>query len=59
MSEKEILVKENKELKEDNEICSELLDKYMCRQRIIENIFKLNDLKFLKCVYVYTKKLAE
>lgn len=59
MSEKEMLVKENKELKEENEICSELLDKYMCRQRIIENIFKLNDLNFLKCVYAYTKKLAE
>lgn len=60
------LQKENEQLKaelkdkqENLDICAELADRYMYRQRIIECTLKLNDNELLKCVYAYMKKLSE
>ena len=60
------LQKENEQLKaelkdkqENLDICVELADRYMYRQRIIEGTLKLNDKELLKCVYAYMKKLSE
>ena len=60
------LQKENEQLKaelkdkqENLDICAELADRYMYRQRIIECTLKLNDKELLKCAYAYMKKLSE
>ena len=60
------LQKENEQLKvelkdkqENLDLCAELADKYMYRQRIIECVLKLEDKELLKCAYAYMKKLSE
>ena len=60
------LQKENEQLKvelqdkqENLDLCAELADRYMYRQRIIECTLKLNDKEQLKCSYAYMKKLSE
>lgn len=60
------LQKENENLKvelqdkqENLDLCAELADKYMYRQRIIECTLKLEDKKLLKGAYAYMKKLSE
>ncbi len=60
------LQKENEQLKvelqdkqENLDLCAELADRYMYRQRIIECTLKLNDKEQLKCAYAYMKKLSE
>lgn len=60
------LQKENEQLKvelkdkqENLDLCAELADRYMYRQRIIECTLKLNDKELLKCAYAYMKKLSE
>ena len=60
------LQKENEQLKvelqdkqENLDLCAELADRYMYRQRIIECTLKLNDKEQLNCAYAYMKKLSE
>ena len=57
--ENEKLKAELKDKQENLDICVELADRYMYRQRIIECTLKLNDKELLKCVYAYMKKLSE
>nr|DAV13931.1 MAG TPA: hypothetical protein [Caudoviricetes sp.] len=45
------------ELNADNNECLVLLDEYMYRQRIIENLINLKDLSKLKGMYLFTKQL--
>lgn len=45
------------ELNADNNECLVLLDEYMYRQRIIENLIKLKDLSLLRSTYIFTKEL--
>lgn len=45
------------ELNADNNECVMLLDEYMYRQRIIENLIKLKDLSLLRSTYIFTKEL--
>nr|DAT28812.1 MAG TPA: hypothetical protein [Caudoviricetes sp.] len=45
------------ELNADNNECLVLLDEYMYRQRIIENLINLKDLSKLKEMYLFTKQL--
>lgn len=45
------------ELNADNNECVALLDEYMYRQRIIENLINLKDLPKLKGMYLFTKQL--
>ena len=45
------------ELNADNNECLVLLDEYMYRQRIIENLINLKDLLKLKGMYLFTKQL--
>lgn len=45
------------ELNADNNECLVLLDEYMYRQRIIENLINLEDLSKLKGMYLFTKQL--
>lgn len=45
------------ELNADNNECIMLLDEYMYRQRIIENLIKLKDLSLLRSTYIFTKEL--
>ena len=45
------------ELNADNNECLVLLDEYMYRQRIIENLINLKDLSILKGMYLFTKQL--
>lgn len=45
------------ELNADNNECLVLLDEYMYRQRIIENLINLKDLPKLKGMYLFTKQL--
>lgn len=45
------------ELNADNNECLVLLDEYMYRQRIIENLINLTDLSKLKGMYLFTKQL--
>ena len=45
------------ELNADNNECLVLLDEYMYRQRIIENLINLIELSKLKGMYLYTKQL--
>lgn len=45
------------ELNADNNECLVLLDEYMYRQRIIENLINLKDLSKLKGMYLFTKRL--
>lgn len=51
------LQKEIEELNADNNECVALLDEYMYRQRIIENLIKLKDLSKLQGMYLFTKQL--
>ena len=44
------------ELNADNNECLVLLDEYMYRQRIIENLINLKDLSKLKGMYLFTKQ---
>lgn len=55
----EKLKAELKDKQENLDICAELADRYMYRQRIIECTLKLNDKELLKCAYAYMKKLSE
>lgn len=55
----ESLKAELQDKQENLDICAELADRYMYRQRIIECILKLNDKEQLKCAYAYMKKLSE
>lgn len=55
----ENLKAELKDKQENLDICAELADRYMYRQRIIECTLKLNDKELLKCAYAYMKKLSE
>lgn len=45
------------ELNADNNECVMLLDEYIYRQKIIENIIKLEDLSLLRSTYIFTKEL--
>lgn len=45
------------ELNADNNECLVLLDEYMYRQRIIENLINLKDLSKLKGMYLFIKQL--
>ena len=45
------------ELNADNNECLVLLDEYMYRQRIIENLINLKALSKLKGMYLFTKQL--
>ena len=45
------------ELNADNNECLVLLDEYMYRQRIIENLINLKDLSKFKGMYLFTKQL--
>lgn len=45
------------ELNADNNECLVLLDEYMYRQRIIENLINLKGLSKLKGMYLFTKQL--
>lgn len=45
------------ELNADNNECVMLLDKYIYRQKIIENLIKLEDLSLLRSTYIFTKEL--
>ena len=45
------------ELNADNNECLVLLDEYMYRQRIIENLINLKYLSKLKGMYLFTKQL--
>ena len=45
------------ELNADNNECLVLLDEYMYRQRIIENLINLKDLSKLKGMYLFTNQL--
>ena len=51
------LQKKIDELNADNNECLVLLDEYMYRQRIIENLIKLKDLSLLRSTYIFTKEL--
>lgn len=51
------LEKTIEELNTDNQECLVLLDEYMYRQRIIENLIKMKDLSKLKGMYLFTKQL--
>ena len=60
------LQKENENLKvelqdkqENLDLCAELADRYMYRQRIIECTLKLDNKEMLKCAYAYMKRLSE
>ena len=55
----EKLKAELQDKQENLDICAELADRYMYRQRIIECTLKLNDKEQLKCAYAYMKKLSE
>lgn len=57
--ENENLKVELKDKQENLDLCAELADRYMYRQRIIECTLKLNDKELLKCAYAYMKKLSE
>ena len=57
--EKEQLKVELKDKQENLDLCAELADRYMYRQRIIECTLKLNDKELLKCAYAYMKKMSE
>ena len=45
------------ELNADNNECVMLLDEYIYRQKIIENLIKLEDLSLLRSTYIFTKEL--
>ena len=60
------LQKENEQLKvelqdkqENLDLCAELADRYMYRQRIVECTLKLKNERLLRCAYAYMKKLSE